>query len=52
MKIDNYTLLTVDLHRLYPNYSYEVVPEIIRKLQQRALIVAMRVVKSALSMKN
>ena len=23
MKIDNYTLLTVGLHRLYPNYSYE-----------------------------
>ena len=79
MKIDNYTLLTVGLHRLYPNYSYVVVPivlgatglitsylvkymaklfnkdmpiEIIRKLQQKALIGSMRVVKSALSMKN
>ena len=79
MKIDNYTLLTVGLHRLYPNYSYEVVPivlgatglttnslvkymtklfnkdmslEIIRKLQQKTLIGSMRVVKSALSMKN
>ena len=79
MKINNYTLLTVGLHRLYPNYSYEVVPivlgatglitnslvkymtklsnkdvslEIIRKLQQKALIGSMRVVKSALSMKN
>ena len=79
MKVDNYTLLTVGLHRLYPNYSYEVVPivlgatglitnylvkymtklfnkdvslEIIRKLQQKALIDLMRVVKSALSMKN
>ena len=29
MKIDNYTLLTVGLHRLYPNYSYEVVPIVI-----------------------
>ena len=26
MKIDNYTLLTIGLYRLYPNYSYEVVP--------------------------
>ena len=26
MKIDHYTLLTVGLHRLYPNSSYEVVP--------------------------
>ena len=79
MKIDNYTLLTVGLHRLYHNYSYEVVPivlgatglitnslvkymtklfnkdgslEIIRKLQQKALLGSMRVVKSALSMKN
>ena len=25
-KIDNYASLTVGLHRLYPNYSYEVVP--------------------------
>ena len=79
MKIYNYTLRTVGLHRLYPNYSYEVAPiglgttclitnylvkymtklfikdvslEIIRKLQQKALIGSMRVVKSALSMKN
>ena len=26
MKIDNCTLLTIGLYRLYPNYSYEVVP--------------------------
>ena len=26
MKIDNYTLLTIGLYRLYPNYSYEVDP--------------------------
>ena len=26
MKIDNYTLLTIGLYRLYPNYSYEVIP--------------------------
>ena len=74
MKIDNYTLLTFGLHRLYPNYSYEVVPiglitnslvkymtklfnkevslEIIGKLQQKTLIGYMRIVKSALSMKN
>ena len=79
MKIDNYTLLRVGLHRLYSNYLYKVVPivlgatglitnslvkymkklfnkdvplEIIRKLQQKALIGSMRVVKSALSMKN
>ena len=79
MIINNYTLLMVGLHRLYPNYSYEVVPmvlgatglitnslviymtklfnkdvslEIIRKLQQKALIGSMRVVKSALSLKN
>ena len=29
VKIDNYTLLTVGLHRLYPNYSYEVAPIIL-----------------------
>ena len=26
VKIDNYTLLTISLYRLYPNDSYEVVP--------------------------
>ena len=79
MKIDNYSLLTIGLYRLYPNYSYEVVPivlgakglvtnslvtymsklfdksvslEIIPKLQQKALIGSMRVIKSALSMKD
>ena len=79
MKIDNYTLLTIGLYRLYPNYSYEVFPiilgatglvtnslvtymsklfdksvslEIIPKLQQKALIGSMRVIKSALSMKD
>ena len=79
MKIDNYTLLTIGLYRLYPNYSYEVVPivlgatglvtnslvtymsklfdnsvllELIPKLQQKALIGSMRVIKSALSMKD
>ena len=79
MKIDNYTLLTIGLYRLYPNYSYEVVPivlgatglvtnslvtymsklfdksvslEIIPKLQQKALIGSMRVIKSGLSMKD
>ena len=79
MKVDNYTLLVIGLSRLYPNYSYEVVPivlgatglvtnslvkymsklfsknmtlEIIPKLQQKALIGSMRVIKSALSMKS
>ena len=79
MKIDNYTLLTIGLYRLYPNYSYEVVSivlgatslvtnflvtymsklfdksvslKIIPKLQQKALIGSMRVIKSALPMKD
>ena len=79
IKIDNYTLLKIGLSRLYPNYTYEVVPivlgatglvtnslvnymsnifnknetlEINPKLQQKALIGSMRIIKSALSMKS
>ena len=79
IKIDNYTLLKIGLSRLYPNYTYEVVPivlgatglvtnslvnymsniftknetlELIQKLQQKALIGSMRIIKSALSMKS
>ena len=79
MKVDNYTPLIVGLLRIYPTYSFEVVPivvgatglitnslvknmkkileqeevdAIVTNIQLKALIGSMRVLKSALSMKQ
>ena len=78
-KVNKYTRLIVGLQRLYPDYTYQIipivlgatglitnslknnlnnlfdkkiVPRLIPKLQQKALIGSMRVVKSAMSMKS
>ena len=79
-KIDTYTPLSINLNRLYPDYTYEIVPIVLgatglvtdsltkhlkallerpkevnsvtAKLQRKALIGSMRVLKSALAKKN
>ena len=80
LRQDRYVALTVGLKRLYPEYTYTVVPivlgatglvtnslvknlqtlgfndgemtELVRKMQTKALVGSMRIVKSAMSLKS
>ena len=81
LRQDRYVALTVGLKRIYPEYTYTVVPivlgatglvtnslvknlrtlgfnndgemtELVRKLQTKALVGSMRIVKSAMALKS